>query len=120
MSEADILALTYEDTVTVYRPFKDVLQTGESVFKDGSEGKVIYSHAACALSGQSGGKLNRTASTAKTPAEYCLFTHPEVDIQPNDYLVIHHLKKEITALPGLAERFASHNNIPLKIEKEVV
>ena len=24
MTEADILALTYEDTVTVYRPFKDL------------------------------------------------------------------------------------------------
>ena len=29
MQEADILAETYWDTVTVYRPFKDTLPSGE-------------------------------------------------------------------------------------------
>lgn len=33
MSEAEILALTYYDKMSVYRPFKDTLPTGESVFK---------------------------------------------------------------------------------------
>ena len=32
MSEAEILALTYYDKMSVYRPFKDTLPTGESVF----------------------------------------------------------------------------------------
>ncbi len=32
MTEAYILALTYEDTVTVYRPFKDRLPNGETAF----------------------------------------------------------------------------------------
>lgn len=36
MQEADILAETYWDTVTVYRPFKDTLPSGESVFKSGT------------------------------------------------------------------------------------
>lgn len=40
MQEADILAETYWDTVTVYRPFKDTLPSGESVFKSGTEGKM--------------------------------------------------------------------------------
>lgn len=39
MTEADILALTYEDTVTVYRPFKDRLPNGETVFPQESGGK---------------------------------------------------------------------------------
>ena len=39
MQEADILAETYWDTVTVYRPFKDTLPSGESVFKSGAEGE---------------------------------------------------------------------------------
>lgn len=39
MQEADILAETYWDTVTVYRPFKDTLPSGESVFKSGAEGR---------------------------------------------------------------------------------
>ena len=42
MTEADILATTYEDTVTVYRAFKDTLPGGESVFKSGLDGKVVY------------------------------------------------------------------------------
>ena len=42
MQEADILAETYWDTVTVYRPFKDTLPSGESVFKSGTEGKMMY------------------------------------------------------------------------------
>ena len=42
MQEADILAETYWDTVTVYRPFKDTLPSGESVFKSGAEGKMVY------------------------------------------------------------------------------
>ncbi len=120
MSEADILALTYEDKVTVYRAFKDTLPSGESVFKEGFEGKVIYSDKECALSSQSGGKINQTASTASAPTEYSLFTRPEIDIQPNDHLIISHLGKNIMAVAGRAARLSSHNNIPLKIEKEVV
>ena len=120
MNEADILALTYEDKVTVYRAFKDTLSSGESVFKKGFEGQLIYSDKECALSGQSGGKINQSASTARTPTEHLLFTRPEIDIQPNDYLVISHLGKNVVAVAGLAERLSSHNNIPIKIEKEVV
>lgn len=49
MSEAEILALTYYDKMSVYRPFKDTLPTGESVFYKGLDGKkymMIY-HAPC-------------------------------------------------------------------------
>ncbi len=121
MTEADILATTYEDKCTIYRPFKDTLPSGESIFKKGAEGRRVYEiEIECALSSQSGGKLNQTASTAKTPTEYCLFTRPEIDIQPNDYLVIQHLQKKITALAGLPDRQPSHNNVPLKLDKEVV
>lgn len=42
MTEADILALTYEDTVTVYRPFKDRLPNGETVFhRKAEEGRFM-------------------------------------------------------------------------------
>ncbi|MFR8426903.1 MAG: hypothetical protein ACLVCH_04150 [Roseburia inulinivorans] len=50
MTEADILATTYEDTVTVYRAFKDTLPGGESVFKSGLDGKAVYENVECALS----------------------------------------------------------------------
>ena len=60
MQEADILAETYWDTVTVYRPFKDTLPSGESVFKSGTEGKMMYQDVPCALSSHSGGALAQT------------------------------------------------------------
>ena len=47
MQEADILAETYWDTVTVYRPFKDTLPSGESVFKSGAEGKIVVVKLFC-------------------------------------------------------------------------
>ena len=79
MTEADILATTYEDTVTVYRAFKDTLPGGESVFKSGLDGKVVYEDVECALSTHTGGKLQQSKSTAKTETTFCLFTRPEVD-----------------------------------------
>lgn len=98
MTEADILATTYEDTVTVYRAFKDTLPGGESVFKSGLDGKVVYEDVECALSTHTGGKLQQSKSTAKTETTFCLFTRPEVDIQTNDFLVITHFGKKIEAV----------------------
>ena len=120
MTEADILATTYEDTVTVYRAFKDTLRTGESVFRGGLEGKVVYEDVECALSTHTGGKLQQSPSTAKTETDFCLFTRPEVDIQPNDLLVVMHLGKRIEAVAGYPECMKSHNNIPVRLGKEIV
>lgn len=120
MNETDILTLTYEDTVTVYRAFKDILPSGESIFKEGLDGKIVYQEEMCALSRQTGGKLNRTESVAVTPTDYSLFTRPEIDIQPNDHLVISHLGRKTLAVAGLAVRLSSHNNVPLKLDKEMV
>lgn len=120
MTEADILAATYEDTVTVYRAFKDTLPGGESIFKSGLEGNLVYKNVECALSTHSGGKLQQSKSTAKADTEFCLFTRPEIDIQPNDFLVIMHLGKEIETVAGFPECMKSHNNIPVRLDKENV
>lgn len=120
MTEADILATTYEDTVTVYRPFKDMLPNGESIFRAGEKGQIVYEGKECALSTHTGGQLEQSNSTARTATSFCLFVRPEVDIQPNDFLVILHLGRRIEAVAGFPDRLKSHNNIPLKLEKEVV
>ena len=120
MTEADILATTYEDTVTVYRPFKDLSKNGESIFKKGLDGKIIYEKEKCALSTHTGGKLEQSSSTAKTDISYCLFTRPDIDIQPNDFLVILHMKKQIKAVAGFPARMISHNNIPVRLENNIV
>ena len=120
MSEADILALTYEDTVTVYRPVKDCHE-GESRFRSGSDGDIVYENIACALSTHAGGKLEQSRSTARTAVTYSLFVRPEIDIQPNDYLVIlQQGRKKVTAKAGHPDCKLSHNNIPLVLESEVV
>lgn len=120
MTEADILATTYEDTVTVYRAFKDTLPDGESAFKSGLDGRMVYESEACALSTHTGGKLEQSKSTARTDTAFCLFTRPETDIQANDFLVIMHLGKRIEAVAGFPECMKSHNNIPVRLEKEIV
>ena len=57
MTEADILALTYQDSCWVYRPQKTTLPSGESVFQKGLDGRQVYENIPCALSSPSGGKL---------------------------------------------------------------
>ena len=120
MQEADILAETYWDTVTGYRPFKDTLPSGESVFKSGTEGKMMYQDVPCALSSHSGGALAQSSSTASVDTSYSLFVRPEIDILENDFLVISRLGKVIEALAGAAERQPSHNNVPVRLDDPVV
>lgn len=117
MTEADILAMTYDDSCTVYRPGKVTLPSGESVFRKGLEGRVVYEDIPCALSSPSGGKLAKSQTVARVDTDYLLFVRPEVDIQPGDTVVVTRLGKQTVALAGLADRQPSHNNIPLKVEK---
>lgn len=120
MTEADILATTYEDKVTVYRAFKDILPNKESIFRIGPDGKKVYEEIECALSTHTGGKLEQSKSTARTETTFCLFTRPEVDIWENDFLVIMHLGKQIEAVAGFPDRQPSHNNIPVRLDKAIV
>lgn len=120
MTEADILALTYEDSCTVYRPFKETLISGETVFHKGLEGEAVYQDIPCALSSQSGGKLSQSKTTGAVPAEWSLFVRPEVDIVPSDMVVIGHLSKTVIGLAGLGEYHLSHSKIPLILEKETI
>lgn len=119
MTEADILAMTYDDSCTVYRPGKVTLPSGESAFRKGLEGQVVYENIPCALSSPSGGKLAKTKTTAKVDTDFLLFVRPEVDIQSGDTVAVIHLGKQTVAMAGLADRQPSHNNVPLKVEKGI-
>lgn len=120
MTEADVLAVTYLDTCNVYRPFKDTLISGETVFKKGLEGRIVYQDIACALSGKMGGKINQSKSTAETLTDYSLFVRPEIDIQSGDTVAVAKLGRQIVTTAGLADLQPSHNNVPLKLVKDVV
>lgn len=117
MTEADILAMTYDDICIVYRPGKVTLSSGESVFKKGLEGQVVYKDIPCALSSPSGGKPAKGRTVVRVDTDYLLFVRPEVDIQPGDTVVVTRLGKQTVALAGLADRQPSHNNIPLVLER---
>lgn len=118
MSEADILAMTYEDTCWVYRPCREKLPTGETVFKSDIEGRLVYEDIPCALSSPSGGRFNQTPSTALIPTDYSLFVRPEIDIEPGDTIVILRLGKETVAQAGQPERHKSHSKIPLVLSED--
>lgn len=120
MTEADILATTYFDLVTVYRPFKEVLESGESVFKSGEEGRKVYEDIKCALSTKTGGKLFQSNSVAVIDADYILFVRPEVEIEPNDFLIVKVKNKEIKLIAGKIDYKESHNNIPVRLADSVV
>lgn len=117
MTEADILAMTYDDSCTVYRPGKVTLPSGESVFRKGLEGQVVYEDIPCALSSPSGGRPSKSQTVVRVDTDYLLFVRPEVDIQPGDTVAVIRLGKRTVALAGLADRQLSHNNIPLRVEK---
>lgn len=117
MSEADILAATYEDSCSVYRPISVVVD-GKTTFKKGREGQQVYASIPCALSSAAGGDLVQTPSVASVPTKYTLFTRPEVDIQPNDWLEVDQRGKRYELLAGLPDRFSSHNEVPLLLRKD--
>lgn len=117
MSEADILATTYTDLCTVYRPEMTALPTGESKHLQGLDGEKVYTAIPCALSSPTGGKLQHTKQAPQVAVDYRLFVRPTVDIRPKDTVVVTRLGQRLQCEAGLADRYPSHNNVPLKIVK---
>lgn len=113
MNEAEIIATTYYDKMNVYRPFKDTLQTGESVFLDGLEGKKIYSDIPCALSTFSDGKASKTESNVKVESDYKMFYDPSIHIEKNDTIECWHEGRYYILRAGKEMAFISHCEIPV-------
>lgn len=118
VNEAEILALTYYDLMNVYRPFKDTLSTGESVFKKGLEGKKVYENIACALSSFSGGKSTRNEVNNKVESDYKLFYDPSIKIEKNDTVECFHEGMRYVLIAGKQYTLPSHAELPVKEEKE--
>lgn len=120
MTEADILARTYTDLCSIYRPTSKKLPTGETVQLRGLAGDRVASCVPCALAKHGGGKLQRSPSTASAPTEYVVFFRPEVDVRAGDLLVITHLGHTAAYDAGEADRHMSHTAVPVKMAKETV
>lgn len=118
--EADILATTYGDACTVYRPAKRMLPNLETVIRDGLDGEIVMSGVPCALSSPSGGKLQHGEATSDVKTDYLLFVRPEVDIHPGDTVLVTRLGRTYRTVAGKPERQPSHNNIPLTLTEDTV
>lgn len=119
MNEAEILALTYYDRMNVYRPFKDTLiETGESVFYDGLDGKKIYIDIPCALSSFSGGKASKTEASVRVESDYKLFYDPSVRIEKNDMIECWHEGRYYILTAGKEMAFPSHCELPVNEVKK--
>ena len=101
-TEADILAATYGDACTVYRPVKRMLPNLETVIRDGLDGEIVMSGIPCALSSPSGGKLQHGEATS------------------DDTVLVTRLGKTYQTVAGKPERQPSHNNIPLTLVEDTV
>lgn len=117
MTEADILAKTYDGRCIVFRPGRKVLPSGETVFAKGLDGEVVYTETPCALSSPSGGKLQHTPSRAKVEVDYMLFVRPEVDIQAGDTVVVFHQGRRYQLEAGLGMYYPSGGQVPMKLDK---
>ncbi|MBS9782646.1 MAG: hypothetical protein KGV43_02450 [Arcobacter sp.] len=117
MSEADILALTYLDTMSVYRPVKEV-RDGETLFLKGLEGKKVYSDIKCSLSSISGGALQDKTAFHIVDSTYKIFTYPYIEIKENDYIVLvvnaGNISKTHHLIAGKSRLFVSHIEIVVK------
>lgn len=118
MTEADILATTYSDSCTVYRPFKTVLDSGETVFKSGLEGRAVYENIPCSLARPTTATPRHEKPLVAAGVDYVLFVRPEIEIQQSDTVVVTQLGREITVFTGRAAWYPSHNEIPATLNKE--
>lgn len=117
MSEADILALTYYDTMSVYRPFKEVLPTGESTYKKGLDGKKVYTDIPCALSSFSGGKGSKNDVNVKVESDYKLFYAPDIKVEKNDTIECVHEGMCYVLTAGKQYTLPSHAELPVNEDK---
>ncbi len=116
MTEAEILLDTYQDTLTVYRPFKRNVD-GETQFLKGLDGRAVYVDIPCALSTSSVARAKKQAVDVDASADFDVFVMPNVDIDPNDTLKVIHLNKEYVLIAGRADRQISHNRIPCSLKR---
>lgn len=117
MNEAEILALTYYDKMNVYRPFKDVLPTGESIFKKGLDGKKVYTDVPCALSSYSGGKNSRNDVNVRVESDYKLFYSSQIVIEKNDTIECMHEGSRYILIAGKQYTLPSHAELPVSEQK---
>lgn len=117
MNEADILAMTYNDTCSVYRSEKKDEDDGETRFQR----VLIMSGVPCALSRSTGGHsfFGRVNGLPQQEFKRVVFTRPEVDIRAGDELAVISMGREVRGVAGIVSPYPSHNEIPFLAEGDI-
>lgn len=108
MNEADILAMTYFHTCTIYRPVK---HTEDGITRQ--KYQAVYTDIPCAVS--SGGGSSEGRNEESQPVEYTdtLFVRPEIDVRAGDKVEAKIYEDRISFLSLEGRRYPSHRQVPL-------
>lgn len=104
MNEADILALTYNNTMKAYREGK-VRDNTTGITKN--ESTILYEDVQCALSKAKRGATGENGVLENNLA-YILFTRPEVDLKVGDIAEVYGLNDGKYTIDGVI-KYISHN-----------
>ena len=116
MSDADIIATLYFDSMDIYRKEKiKNYNTGVTTMQE----VLKYSNLQCALDKKDEVQTGGEIGTAYISAAYKLFCRPEVDIQTGDKLVITYNGRTEEFESGEPYPYKSHQEVPV-IKKERV
>ena len=116
MSDADIIATLYFDSMNIYRKekVKDP-NTGVTTMQE----VLKYSNLQCALDKGSETTIAGETGTALISAAYKLFCRPTVDIQVGDKLIITYNGRTEEFEAGDPYPYKSHQEIPVTKKERV-
>ncbi len=113
--EAEILAKTFRDRLSVYRkhPGRNP-ETQATVEVE----ETVYENIPCALSQKSNGVPERQEFHSETKREHMIFTVPGVELRDNDRAVVHMEAGQIfEGKTGKTFGYVSHGETPFSVEK---
>lgn len=114
MDEAQILATTYKDKLTAYRPTSYIDPDTEETR---SQGAIVYEDEPCALSQSKNDVSERAGGAYEKAQNYMMFTRSAIRLQENDHvMVITEAGELYEGRSGRSMVYTSHSETPLKVE----
>ena len=113
--EAQILAKTFRDHLSVYRKQKETdPQTLETVETE----SAVYEDISCALSQKANNTPERQEFYSETKRDHSIFTMPGVVLLDNDRAVVHTEAGQVfEGHTGKTFGYVSHGETPFSVEK---
>lgn len=115
MNEADILALTFEDRMTVKRHVETVDEdTGISNFSDVTS---VFENIPCALSKKDEANIN--GDIPSVVSNHKVFARPDVDIKPGDLIEITRLGRIYRFIASKPFYYISHVEVLVESKERI-